>query len=281
MSSERHCYDLLVVRDAATLTIDSPWPSTVPAPLGLPAPAAGAGPEAGEVTVWLIDLDRPPLPAERLAAHLSPDERRRADRFRFDVHRRRFATGRGALRELLGRLLDRDPAGLSFAYGEKGKPRLVEGAAGVGPAGAGLRFNLSHSQNAALIAVARGREVGVDVEALRSIDDAPLLVERFFARRERRVFAGLGEAERLAGFYTAWTRKEAYVKARGDGLSLPTTAFEVTLAPGSEARLIAFEQEPAEVDRWALIGLDPAPGFLGAVAVEGRVAKPVCRAWRP
>jgi len=264
-----------VVRDAATLTIDSPWPVAAPGPLwgGSVGSTAVA---AGDVTVWLIDLDRPPLPLERLAAHLSEDERRRAERFRFEVHRRRFAAGRGALRELLGRLLDRDPAGLRFAYGEKGKPRLAGDSA--------VRFNLSNSQNAALIAVAHGREVGVDVEALRPIDDAPMLVERFFALRERRVFAGLPEAEQLAGFYTAWTRKEAYVKARGDGLSLPTTAFEVALAPGSEARLIAFEQEPSEVDRWALVGLEPAPGFLGALAIESRPApadRVELRAWAP
>jgi len=243
-----------VVRDAATLPVDSPWPSAGPSP----APAAGA------VGVWLVDLDRPPVLRERLAGHLSADERERAERFRFPVHQRRFATGRGLLRELLGRLLGIEPARLSFEYGAKGKPRLAAGGGA-----AGLRFNLSHSQNAALIAVAVERAVGVDIEALRPIDDAPSLVERFFAPRERRVFAGLAAAERLAGFYTAWTRKEAYVKARGDGLSLPTTAFEVELAPGSEAQLLAFVQEPEEVGRWTLAGLEPAPGFLGALAVEG------------
>ncbi len=254
-----------MVRDAATLTIDSPWPAAA----AVPASAGGSSlPDERTVGVWLIDLDRPALAPERLAAHLAPDERARAERFRFDVHRRRFATGRGALREILGRLLDRDPAALSFAYGTKGKPRLVAGGGGAG--GDALRFNLSHSQNAALLAVAWDREVGVDVEALRPLDDAPLLVERFFAPRERRTFAGLPETERLAGFYTAWTRKEAYVKARGDGLSLPTTAFEVELAPGSEARLVAFDQEPEEVGRWDLVGLEPAPGFLGALAVEAR-----------
>jgi len=259
-----------VVRDAATLTIDSPWPNVAPEPL---VHGAGLG---DDVIVWLIDLDRPPLPFEHLAAHLSPDERRRAERFRFEVHRRRFATGRGVLREALGRLLQREPPALSFAYGEKGKPHLTSDTA---PAAASLRFNLSHSQNAALLAVALDREIGVDVESLRPIDDAPMLVERFFAPRERRIFADLPEAQRLAGFYTAWTRKEAYVKARGDGLSLPTTAFEVELAPGSEARLVEFAQEPDEVDRWALAGLEPAPGFLGAVAVEGRRARTVCRRW--
>jgi 4'-phosphopantetheinyl transferase len=246
-----------VVRDADTLPIRSPWP------VGEPAAPVGDGADDGigdgTVRIWLADLDRPPLPAEHLERHLSSDERARAARFRFDVHRRRFATGRGLLRELLGRLLGAAPASLSFAYGAKGKPSLP---------GSGLGFNLSHSQNAALLGVCRGRELGVDIEHMRRLDDAAGLVERFFAPREREIYAGLPGPERLAGFYTGWTRKEAYVKARGDGLSLPTTAFEVEMAPGSRARLLRFEEEPDEVGRWTLAGLEPADGFLGAVAVE-------------
>jgi 4'-phosphopantetheinyl transferase len=227
------------------------------------------------VHVWLVDLDRPPLPAGELEGHLAPDERERAARFRFDVHRRRFATGRGLLRELLGRLLGEAPASLSFVYGEKGKPSLP---------GTDLRFNLSHSQNAALVAVCRGRELGVDVEHMRWIDDAGMLVERFFAPWEREIFAALDEGDRLTGFYTGWTRKEAYVKARGDGLSLPTSAFEVEMAPGSRARLLRFDQEPEEVGRWTLAALEPADGFLGALAVEAaEEGRPevVARLWSP
>ncbi len=271
-----------MVRDAATLPLESPWTAGAPEP-SLPAPGAPGGPpggpDTGEVRVWLVDLDLPPLADRRLHDHLSADERQRAARFRFDVHRRRFATGRGLLRELLGRLLDRDPASLRFDYGDKGKPNLA-GAAD-------LCFNLSHSQNSALVAVARGRELGVDIEACRSIDDAAMLVERFFAPAEREVFRAVPEEDRLACFYTGWTRKEAYVKARGDGLSLPTSAFEVEIAPGSDARLIRFEQEPHEVERWSLVGLEPAAGFLGALAVgrsvtadgPGAVPRVVARRW--
>jgi 4'-phosphopantetheinyl transferase len=154
------------------------------------------------------------------------------------------------------------PEALVFAYGEKGKPRLVAGAAE-------LRFNLSHSANGALLAVARGRELGVDLEALRPMDDAEALVERFFHPAERRVFAGLEADRRLAAFFSGWTRKEAYLKARGDGLSLPTSEFEVALAPGGPEGLIGFEREPQEVGRWSFAAFEPAQGFLGAVAVEG------------
>jgi 4'-phosphopantetheinyl transferase len=232
----------------------------------------------GEVQLWLADLDRPPVPLAALAATLDPEERKRAARFRFVVHRRRFTAGRGLLRRLLGELLGVAPEGLAFAYGEKGKPRLVAGAAArrEGPRSlqgseleTGLRFNLSHSANGALLAVARGRELGVDLEALRPMDDAEALVERFFHPAERRTFAALAPEGRVTAFFSGWTRKEAYLKARGDGLSLPTTEFEVALTTGGPLGLIGFDREPTEVGRWSFEAFEPAREFLGAVAVEG------------
>lgn len=227
------------------------WPRGTPAKL-----------PPGDLQLWLFSLERPPLPLDYLADLLSPEERARAARFRFDVHRRRFTAGRGLLREALGRWLGEDPRALVFHYGEKGKPSLAV------PSAPDLRFNLSHSQDLGLLGVAWGRELGVDVEACRPLEDAAGLVERFFAPGERAAFAALEEERRLLGFYSGWTRKEAYVKARGDGLSLPTTSFEMTLDPEGPAALLAFDAEPAEVTRWAFTALDPAPGFLGAVAVE-------------
>ncbi|HLE84557.1 MAG TPA: 4'-phosphopantetheinyl transferase superfamily protein [Thermoanaerobaculia bacterium] len=257
-----------MVRDADVPPLAPRWPAGAPS----------APPAPGEVQLWLADLDRPPVALDRLAATLDAAERERAARFHFEVHRRRFTAGRGLLRRLLGELLGVAPEALVFAYGEKGKPRLVAGAAGLreGPRSlsgseleTGLRFNLSHSANGALLAVARGRELGVDLEALRPMDDAEALVERFFHPAERRVFAGLEADRRLAAFFSGWTRKEAYLKARGDGLSLPTTEFEVALAPGGPEGLIGFEREPQEVGRWSFAAFEPAQGFLGAVAVEG------------
>ncbi|HUP42344.1 MAG TPA: 4'-phosphopantetheinyl transferase superfamily protein [Thermoanaerobaculia bacterium] len=225
----------------------------------------------GEVQLWLADLDRPAVPLAALAATLDPEERKRAARFRFEVHRRRFTAGRGLLRWLLGRLLSAAPEALVFGYEAKGKPHLVlpqDGEPGQ-HLGQGLRFNLSHSANGALLAVARGRDLGVDLEAVRPMDDADALVERFFHPAERRAFAALGPEHRLTAFFSGWTRKEAYLKARGDGLSLPTSEFEVALAPGGPAGLIAFGREPEEVGRWSFAAFEPAQGFLGAVAVEG------------
>lgn len=255
-----------MVRDAEVPPVQPLWSPGAPE----------VAPEAGEVQLWLADLDRPPVPLERLAATLAPDERERAARFHFDVHRRRFTAGRGLLRRLLGRLLERPPESLAFRYGFKGKPELDLPP---GDPGAGLRFNLSHSANGALLAVTRDRTVGADLEHLRPLDDAEALVERFFHPAERRVFAGVAPAERLACFYAGWTRKEAYVKARGDGLSLPTTEFEVVLAPGEPARLVRFEREPGEVGRWSFAAFEPARSFLGAVAVEGAESMLVERFW--
>ena len=229
-------------------------------------PGRPGRPPEGEVQVWLIDLDRPPLPLERLAAHLTPDEAERAARFRFEVHRRRFAAGRGLVREALGRILGRDPAAVPLVYGEKGKPSLDPDAAP--REGGGLSFNLSHSANAALLAIALGRDLGVDVEAIRPMPDAGELVERFFAPGERERFRRLAPERRDLVFFCGWTRKEAYVKARGDGLSLPTSAFEVELAPERPPCLLRFDQEPAELERWRFAALEPAAGFVGALAVE-------------
>ncbi len=254
-----------MVRDADGPPLEPLWAAGSP-----------AGPPAGEIQLWLADLDRPPIPRERLAALLAPDERARADRFRFDVHRFRFTVGRGLLRTLLGGFLDADPRGLAFEYGDKGKPRLAR-------LPWDLRFNLSNSRNAVLIAVARGAELGADIEALRELDDASALVERFFHPAEREVFARLGVGDRIAGFYSGWTRKEAYVKARGDGLSLPTSAFQVDLSLGGPAALLRFDQEPEEVARWSLTALEPARGYLGALAVEAAEGSPReirCRVWR-
>ncbi len=254
-----------MVLDADAPPLEPRWPVDRP-----------SEPPSGEVHLWLADLDRPPLAREHLASLLSPDERARAERFRFDVHRARFTAGRGLLRTLLGRYLDADPAALAFEYGSKGKPRLAQPARD-------LRFNLSNSRNAVLIAVSRGAELGADIEALSELRDAAALVERFFHPAERQVFARLAPAERLAGFYSGWTRKEAYVKARGDGLSLPTSSFQVDLAPGGPAALVRFDQEPEEVARWTLTALEPARGYLGALAVEalergGQELR--CHVWR-
>jgi 4'-phosphopantetheinyl transferase len=257
-----------VVRDADVPPIESPWTPG--------EPGSGSGP-GEEIQLWLADLDRPPVPLSYLAELLDPDERARAARFRFEIHRSRYTVGRGLLRILLGRVTGRAPGSLVFRYGAKGKPFLADPSP---DPEIPLHFNLSNSANGVLIAVARGGEIGVDIEALRPMDDAVELVERFFAPSERSTFSRLPPEERTTGFFSGWTRKEAYVKARGDGLSLPTTEFEITLGPREPARLTRFEREPDEVGRWSFAAFEPARGFLGALAVEGRERELERRFWR-
>jgi 4'-phosphopantetheinyl transferase len=226
-----------------------------------PSPPRAA---AGEVHVWRASLAVPPGELSALSEVLSDEERSRAGRFRFEVHRNRFAAGRGIQRLLLARYLDADPAALRYALAGHGKPSLdgVHGAAD-------LRFNVSNSDDGLLIAVTVGREVGVDLEAVRPMSDRDAVARRFFSAPENLVYDTIDEAERDAAFFTCWTRKEAYIKALGEGLSMPLDCFDVTLRPGEPARLLCTRGNPDEAARWTLREMDPGPGWIGAVAVEG------------
>ena len=132
-----------------------------------------------------------------------------------------------------------------------------------------LRFNVSHSQGLAVVAVTRHREIGVDVEEVRPLPDAQPIAERCFSGEENRVFLGVPAADRLAAFFNCWTRKEAYLKALGDGLARPLDAFDVTLLTGEPARLLRVKGDEREAARWSLRALYPALGYVGALVVEG------------
>ena len=234
-------------------------------PLEPPRGVERLGPD--EVHVWSVDLDR--LPEAVLGQPLSANERERGRRFRFERDRRRFVTARGLLRRLLGRYLGLEPSRLRFGYGPRGKPFL----AGEDE----LRFNVSHSGGLALLAFAWDRELGVDVEEEREVEEAEAIARRYFSSWEERELRLLTEVERQAAFFRCWTRKEAFIKATGDGLSRPLDAFDVTLAPGEPARLLRVEGEPEAAGRFWLEDVSPAPGFAGALAVEGRAARVVRR----
>jgi medium-chain acyl-[acyl-carrier-protein] hydrolase len=241
-------------------------------PFGEWQPAGEVHPLAeGEVHVWRAVLERPPEELEALYRTLSAEERERAARFHFDNHRRHFIAGRGILRALLGRYLGRDPGGLAFRYEARGKPLLAGGEA--------LAFNLSHSHGLALYAVARGVDVGVDVERVRPEFAGEQVAGRFFSPAEVAVLRGLPPEQRQEAFFACWTRKEAYMKATGQGLSLPLDSFEVTLAPGEPAALVAARHEGAEPGRWSMCALDPGPGFAGALAVGGHGWRLVLGRW--
>ena len=214
-----------------------------------------------EVRVWRAPLDLPPALLARLLSSLSADERRRAARFYHPLDRDHFVAARGQLRLLLGELLGTTPEAVRFAYGPQGKPWLPDAAA--------LRFNLSHAGGAALFAFSRGRELGVDIEPLREDFATDEVADCAFSPRELATLRALPPADRLRGFYACWTRKEAFIKAIGLGLSAPLDGFDVTLAPGDPPAIEAVRWAPAEAARWSLRSLDGGAGYAAALAVEG------------
>ncbi len=229
-------------------------------------------PGPDEVHVWRVALEGEPRLAERLGAWLAPAERARADRFRFPRDAGRFVIARGRLREILGGYLGLSPERVPLEIGPFGKPRLPD------PAHEALRFNLSHSGTLALVAVTGAREVGVDLERMVPELASEDVAVRFFSAWEVQALGRLPTAERVRGFFNCWTRKEAYLKARGVGLALPLDGFAVTLAPGEPARFVEAD-EPEEAARWGLRALEPEADFVGALAVEGGAGRVLCRTW--
>jgi 4'-phosphopantetheinyl transferase len=216
--------------------------------------------EREEVHVWRADLGLTAERIQKLWHTLSPDERERANRFRVQKERIRFIAARGALRDILSRYLGVQPGHVRFQYSAYGKPAL-----GNGLESENLHFNLSHSHGLALYAVARGRAVGIDLEYMQANGTAEQIAERFFSPQEVSVLRALPEAIRTEGFFNCWTRKEAYIKARGEGLSLPLDQFEVSLTPGEPAKFLSMP----EAARWSLRALSPAPRYVAALVVEG------------
>lgn len=218
-----------------------------------------------------MPLDPPTDTVAALARLLAPDETARAARFRLEHHRRRFTVCRAALRLLLGGYIGRPSTAIRFSYGRHDKPRLAD------PPDCRLEFNLSHSSELALVAVTAGYPVGIDVEALRPLPDASALAERFFSAAERAALAAYPEVERGPAFYRCWTRKEAYLKAIGDGVAARLDGFEVSLDPG-DARLVALAGDRMAAAAWSLVHIEPGPGYVGALALPARPS--TVRGWQ-
>ncbi|HEX8180613.1 MAG TPA: 4'-phosphopantetheinyl transferase superfamily protein [Pyrinomonadaceae bacterium] len=217
-----------------------------------------------EVHVWRASLEQPAHVLAQLRATLAADEHERAARFHFERDRAHFIVGRGVLRAILGRYLPGRAEQLQFQYGAYGKPALTaEFARG------SLSFNLAHSHALALFAVTRGRAVGVDVEYLRAELAGTQIAERFFSAREVAALCALPAEQQPRAFFDCWTRKEAYIKARGEGLSFPLAAFDVSLGPDEPAALLCVRGDAQESARWSLRALDAALGYAAALVVEG------------
>jgi len=214
-----------------------------------------------EVHVWRARLDCDASTLEVLRAALSEEESGRATRFRFERDRARFAAARGLLRDILSRYLQRPASLIQFTYNEYGRPELSGDESG-------LRFNVSHSGGAALYACARGHAVGVDVELLRDDFASVEVAGRFFSAAEIRDLGSLPPHLLTRGFFNCWTRKEAYIKALGEGLSHPLDCFSVSLSPGKPARLLNTDRDPSEAAAWSILDVQPFEGYAAALAVR-------------
>jgi 4'-phosphopantetheinyl transferase len=221
-----------------------------------------------EVHVWRARLDVETHRITQLFDTLSADERQRAEAFVFPTDRDRFVAARGLLRAILSRYLACRPGLVRFKHGPSGKPALE-----ADPAPEGLRFNLAHAGALALVAVTRGREVGIDVETAAAACAAADSATRLLSIREQAELETLPTEQRAAAFLRCWTLKEAYLKARGDGLGFGLDRFTVSLT--GPAALVHLEAEP-EAARWSLRELDPGPGYGGAVAGAGHDWRLVC-----
>lgn len=234
------------------------------------------------VHVWRVSLVQPPHRIQQLRLSLSPDELARADRFRFREHRERFIVARGMLRVILGRYLGQSPERLQFCHNPYGKPALKVG--GTDGTGMGLpptlHFNMSHSRNMALYALASDRPLGIDLEYVQSQEaDLASRIVRFFSSSEQEAFQRFPTEERNVAFFKGWTRKEAYMKARGLGFALPFKQFDVSIAPHEPARLLADRHDPQAVGNWTLQDLEPGEGYVAALAARGTDWHTGCWQW--
>jgi 4'-phosphopantetheinyl transferase len=217
-----------------------------------------------EVHVWRAALDLPISHVASFEQTLAADERRRAGLFHFERDRSRFIVARGFLRAILGRYLHRDPRTLRFCSNPYGKPSLTQESGGE----ATLSFNVTHAGALALYAVTRKRAIGIDLEDIRMDVEWESIAERFFSPHERRMLRALPSAQRLEAFFRCWTHKEAYIKARGMGLSLALDQFDVSVSPGVPPALLQTREEGQESSRWSLHDLPVGEGLVAALAVE-------------
>jgi 4'-phosphopantetheinyl transferase len=214
----------------------------------------------GEVHLWRQRLEPSSQALAACFALLLPVEREKAERYRVERPRSDYILTRGTLRSLLAGYLRCKPQDFSFDYTPYGKPFLAGHRE--------LQFNVSHTEGLALMAFVRDREIGVDVEKVRAQTDALKLAERFFSERERSELRNLEGDELHAAFFRCWTRKEAYIKAKGDGLSLPLHQFDVSIAANQTQALLATRPDAREAGRWAISDVTAPAGYAAAVAVE-------------
>lgn len=227
-----------------------------------------------EVHVWRLGLEWPPDILENYRQLLTEDEQKRAARFYFERDRHRFTAGRAILRSVLGYYLNESPTGIEFEYGPQGKPALGSKYKGQ------LEFNLSHSHHLGLLAVTPKYPVGIDIEYPKENIAINDLVKRFFAPEEAQAFQALPAGQQREAFFNAWTRKEAYLKACGGGLSIGLDRVLVTFKPGQVAQILKIDGSKEEAARWSMAALQPFPGYQAALVVNAPDFSLKCWTWQ-
>jgi 4'-phosphopantetheinyl transferase len=226
-------------------------------------PARQSFSACNEVDVWFVPLDPDVNCLNSALQVLAPDELRHAERFRFDKDRNQYILARANLRRILSRYVRIPSARVCFTYNEFGKPAL-----GGDCSDSSLTFNVSHAPGAAVYAVNSSGQVGIDLELIREDVEYEQIAERFFSPSEAAAFRLLPNEAKLRAFFACWTRKEAYIKAKSNGLFLDLKGFDVAFAPGEPASLLRVSNDPLEVDRWSLINLNVPTRYVGALAVQ-------------
>lgn len=229
---------------------------------------------AGHVDIWRVSLDDHAAHLTARRSVLSSQEAARADRFAFPENRDLYVLTRGRLRMLLGHYLSVAPRSVRFRVGERGKPEL-DGAHRT----AGVWFNVAHSGRLGCIAITAVGPLGVDVERIRPDVAGSGLPERFFSAEEVAVLRQLAPVHQERAFFECWTRKEAYIKAIGMGLSAPLARFSVSLSPREPPELLEISDAPDAAGLWSMSSFDPAPGFVAALVVEGKDWSIAHRQW--
>jgi 4'-phosphopantetheinyl transferase len=231
--------------------------------------------ENDEVHIWRVQLDMPEDHILALEHILASDERTRATRFHFPKDRLHFIAARGVLRTILGRYLAQNPSVLQFRYNQYGKPFLYNGIED-----SMLSFNVTHSHNMALYAITRkGREVGIDIEYIRPERADLAIAEHFFSHYEVKTLCTIPAPQQALAFFHCWTRKEAYIKARGMGLSLDLSLFDVSLMPGEPAEILNTREQGQDLADWSLHDLAPGSGYAAALAAKGAPYRLVSWQW--
>lgn len=221
--------------------------------------------------IWLANLDLSTVEIERLTTFLSPDEIARANKFKFNRDKKKFIAARGILRKLLANYLQITANNVEFGYGERGKPNLAPSMLD-----RYLQFNLSHSQDYALYGFTRHCSIGVDLEHLRSLDDAAKIAQRFFSAAESALISSLTGEEQTRVFFQLWTAKEAYLKATGEGLAGLLDEVEISMtpeSPESSVTLISVQGDRQNTANWSMTSFIPATDYVATVAIEKPVAQ--------